>query len=154
MTSADENEPNPYAPPRTSAEAGVHVVPVPVDRVMVKKFRDQILALGVLWIIGGTLAAGIGVFGLARPSDAPVPLAVVAVLGLAWIVIGVLTCLKHLWAVYVGLVLSYLSLVGQLVTLNLNLGLVVVILVILQAHRVSGWAKRMRAAGVPLTAKP
>jgi hypothetical protein len=151
---ADANEPNPYAPPRTSAEAGVHAVPAPVDRVMVKKFRDQILALGVLWIIIGTLAAGLGVFGLGRTSDAPVLLSIVVILGLAWIVIGVLACLKHMWAVYAGLVLSYLSLVGQLVNLNLNLGLLVVILVIFQAHRVIGWAKQMRAAGIPLTAKP
>ena len=58
-----------------------------------------------------------------------------------------------MWAVYVALALSYLSMVGQILNLNICGG-IIIILVILQAHRVIGWAKEMRAAGLPLTAKP
>ena len=90
---------------------------------------------------------------------------VAGLVGLFHCAIGVLTCLKRLWAVYVSLALAYLTLL-QLVLLQLvlialtwrtNWGTIValglIILVIRQGHRVIAWAKKMRAAGVPLTAK-
>jgi hypothetical protein len=58
-----------------------------------------------------------------------------------------------MWAVYVALILTYLSLLGQVLRFNVCT-IAILIAVILQAHRVIGWANRMRAAGVPLTAKP
>jgi hypothetical protein len=132
-----------------------------VDRKMIRKFREQIHALGALWIIIGSLAGGIAIIALQGSpdyaarigSEQQVVLFLIAGMGLVWFVLGVLTCLKHMWAVYVALVLSYLSLLGQVLNLNICGG-IILILVILQAHRVIGWASQMRAAGIPLTAKP
>ena len=132
-----------------------------VDPKLVRKFREQIHALGALWIIIGTLNSVLAVVALQGNRDLAVRiggdqqwvLILIAGMGVIWFVLGVITCLKHMWAVYVALVLSYLSLVGQAVILNLC-GVVILIIVILQAHRVIAWSKRMRAAGVPLTAKP
>ncbi len=137
-----------------------------VDRDLIRKFRREIHGLGGFWIfIGGIVVIG----GLAMSNVRPAPgidrdaLAgvgmVMAVLGGVWVTIGILTCMKHMWAVYVGLVLSYLSAVGNLVNLAQGqvpslIGLIIVIVVIVQAHRTIGWASRMRSAGVPLTTKP
>ena len=130
------------------------------DRTMVRMFRQQIHALGALWIIIGSLSVALaivalqgnsGVAGLVGNSD-KIVLAIVFAAGAIWFVLGLLTCLKKIWAVYVGLVLSYLSLAGQALNVRI-IGVVIMILVILQAHRVIGWSKQMRAAGVPLTAK-
>jgi hypothetical protein len=146
MTSSDDSAANPYPA---------------VDRKLLRKFREQIHALGALWIIIGSLAGVLAVVTLqgnrdlaaGLGSDEQIVLILIAGMGLVWFVLGVLTCLKHMWAVYVALVLSYGSLVGQVFKLNLCGGIILVI-VILQAHRVIGWSKQMRAAGMPLTAKP
>jgi hypothetical protein len=58
-----------------------------------------------------------------------------------------------MWAVYTGLVLSYISLVGNLLQLNLC-ALAIVIAIIVQAHRVIGFASTIRAAGLPLDTQP
>ena len=116
-----------------------------VTRKMIRKFREQIHALGALWIILGGLAGGLVVVSQfvmrdagprAMPLDSPIWL-VIAAVAVGWIVVGVAACLKQLWAVHTGLVLSYLSLVGQVVNLNICGG-VIVLIVILQAHRVIG----------------
>ena len=146
MSIPDEREPGP---------------PQDVDRKMIRKFREQIHALGALWIIIGSLAGAITIIALQGSLDLAarvggeqqVVLFLIAGTGLVWFVLGVLTCLKQMWAVYVALVLSYLSLLGQVLNLNICGG-IILILVILQAHRVIVWARQMRAAGVPLTAKP
>jgi hypothetical protein len=43
--------------------------------------------------------------------------------------------------------------VGNAINLNLC-GIVILIFVILQSHRVIKWAKQIRQAGLPLNAKP
>jgi hypothetical protein len=58
-----------------------------------------------------------------------------------------------LWAVYVGLALSYLSALGNLVNLNLC-GLAIVVVAIVQAHRVISFAGQLNRAGIPLTTRP
>jgi hypothetical protein len=128
-----------------------------IDSTLVKKFRDQMHALGALWIILGSVRVGLSLVALVSKAnlsqwsgiDHPAFWTVLGVIGLIDFAIGVLTCLKHVWAVYVGLALTYLSL------LSLNLcAMPIVLIVIFQAHRVIGWARQMRAAGMPLTAKP
>src|SRR4051794_18067271 len=91
-----------------------------VGRKMIRKFREQIHALGALWIIIGALAGAIAIVALqGRPDlaarvggEQQAVLLLVAGMGLVWFVLGVLTCLKQMWAVYVALVLSYVSLLG------------------------------------------
>jgi tetratricopeptide (TPR) repeat protein len=144
-----------------------------VDPMLIRRFRDQIHALGALWIILG--AANVALAGLALGTridleflfgtDQRAFWIIAGLVGLFSCAIGVLTCLKRLWAVYVSLALAYLTLLRlvllQLVLIALTwrtdwgtiVALGLIILVIRQGHRVIGWAKKMRAAGVPLTAK-
>jgi hypothetical protein len=127
-----------------------------------KDFRSQILALGVAWIIlaglalaAAALAAGVlvGAVGESADDTTPILLAIVGVAGLIWGGLGVCACLKKMWAVYVGLVLSYISVAGNLLQLNLC-AIVILALIIVQAHRVIGFAKELQRAGVPLTTRP
>jgi hypothetical protein len=122
---------------------------------MITKFRQQIHALGAFWIIIGSAAgaAGLGIFR-ADTADNNVPIAaIMLVVGGGWIVVGILSCLKYVGAVYVGLVVSYISLLVQVLTFNIC-PIIILIVVILQAHRVIGWARQLRRAGIPLATKP
>ena len=155
MTTPQANEPNPYQASQPAGGILDAVGQAGAEREMTKKFRDQIHALGALWIIIGTVAMALGTFMTEGSSEKAGQwfLIFVFTLGICWFGIGVMTCLKQIWAVYVGLGLTYLSLLGNLVQLNFC-GLVITVLVVLQGHRVIGWAKKMRDAGIPLNAKP
>src|SRR4051794_899936 len=148
MAAPDEDELNPYRPPEASPSPGNEPVRAAIDPEVVREFRRQIHALGGLWIIGGTLAltlavAGLGARGGLWANPAPdffseevlILLAVLAVAGAVYLPLGVAACLKHTWAVTIGVVLSYLSLLNQLAGVNVC-SLVILILIILQAHRV------------------
>jgi len=132
-----------------------------VTRQTIRKFREQIHALGAVWIFLGSVAAlvaGFAVLGSTSVAkllgaDVMLLLVIIGAMGGLWLTVGILTCLKQMWAVYVGLGLSYLSLVGQILNFNVC-STIILIAVILQAHRVIGWANQMNAAGIPLTAKP
>lgn len=162
-TQNDSQDANPYRPPAYVDESTPTGSPHAVDRDTVMKFRQQIHALGAFWIIIGFAAIALATVASSLLREGPrvidmspdrtIIIAVILSTGIAWIVVGVLSCLKQLWAVYVGLVLSYVSLTGNLLNLNFC-GLIIVIVVILQAHRVIAWAKRMQRYGAPLTLKP
>jgi hypothetical protein len=157
MSLPDDPQINPYEPPAPipaviagDADAAV--------KAKLKKFRDQIHALGAFWIIIGGIAAGVGVFLVttleeARIEGSPVVGAIVIVSGGAWIDLGIATCLKQMWAVYIGLALSYLSVIGNLLRFNVC-ALIILAAVILQAHRVIGWARELRKMGIQLNARP
>jgi hypothetical protein len=152
---SDQN--NPYQSPATAGpqiHAG-NTAQVALVKVL-RDFRSQIVALGAFWIIIGAIATGMGVYLTTQDAQNPnqkILMIVVAVMGGAWIALGALVCAKQIWALYIGLVLSYLSLVGNLVNLNIC-AIVLVAVVILQAHRVLGWVKQLRAAGIPLSTRP
>ena len=132
-----------------------------VTRRTVRQFREQIHALGAFWIIIGALALGLAALAFNGNKDVEARIAgeyevlviILAVSGGLWLFLGIATCLKQMWAVYTALVLSYLSLISNAINLSIC-SLIILIVVILQAHRVIGWAGQMRAAGVPLTARP
>lgn len=77
-----------------------------------------------------------------------------------WGVAGLMTLFKQLWAVYLGLVGSYLLLVLFMVIriASFSPGAVVPMMffgiAIVQSHRVIGWAKDLLKRGIPLTARP
>ena len=131
-----------------------------VDPKVIKRFRKEMHGLAGLWIfIGGiALLAGLFLMGQARLLVPQELVVVIIVMSLVWIGIGVFVGLKHMWAVYVGLVLSYLSALGNVVQLANGSGgnvLSIILLVagIVQAHRSITSSKKLRAAGIPLTAK-
>lgn len=129
--------------------------------LLLTKFRQQMAALGAAWVFfGGSGMVASGVM-LVRQNNMPmnddvglvVMMILLAIAGLVWFTVGIATCLKKMWAVYVGLGISYLSLLGSFASVNIC-GLVIVILVIIQAHRVIGYSKTLLAAGIPLNSKP
>jgi hypothetical protein len=152
-------DPNPYAPPPADPQPGWK--PSGIDyrlQKTIRDFRSQMLALGVAWIILGVLAGGIGVFmasSMVRPAGEyeGILVGIFAVSSLMWLTMGTCTCLKQMWAVYTGLVLSYISLVGNLLGLNIC-AVILFIAIIVQAHRVIGFASQIKRAGLPLDAKP
>jgi hypothetical protein len=159
MSQSDFNQENPYRAPEHFETSNVYEGDV-YQRKMLKDFRSQILALGVFWIIIGTLVTALGIFAGGTTFDSyeegdfeTLVRVVFIVIGASWTVLGVLSCLKQVWAVYVGLVLSYISLLGNLINVNLC-GLIILIVVIVQAHRVIGWAGKLRRVGIALTARP
>jgi hypothetical protein len=153
-------DPNPYASPSLPASPSFPDVSGGMDHRLqrtIRDFHNQSLALGVAWIVMALLALGLIAFAVgttASQGQSPllIAAAVVVVFGIIWITVGTFTCLKHLWAVYTGLVLSYISLVGNLLSLNLC-AILILLAIIVQAHRVLGFAKQIQAAGLPLTTR-
>jgi len=136
------NSENPY-------QAPIQAAPVPTDspsrlnRMAEKKFQQQIIALGGFWICTGLVAIAVAL-------ALPIPkgnlangmwILILGGMGVLWTVIGTLTCMKMIPAVWVGLVLSYLSLIASLMGTNLC-GIVILVPVIGQSHRVLSWSKR------------
>lgn len=160
MEPNSDYEHNPYASHPTEERDKPFAVPAEATE-MVKKFRSQIHALGVFWIVigaitvgmGGMIFAGQGDFAKLDEAERAISGGIVVGMGMTWVVLGALSLLKQMWACYVALVLSYLSLVMQIVNLNIC-PLVILIVVVLQAHRVISWSGKLKANGIPLTAKP
>jgi hypothetical protein len=95
----------------------------------------------------------LSIYGRVELEGASILSGVVVVTGICWLGLGVATCLKQMWAVYIGLGLSYLSVLGNLLRFNVC-SLIIVAIVILQAHRVIGWARELQTLGIPLGTKP
>jgi hypothetical protein len=136
----------------------------------VRQYHKQIVALGVLWILLFGVLPGLaalwftlkfGLQGIRATGNY-----VFGAYALVWTALGVLACLKHLWAVYFGLVINYLTALWMifegvsLISTWPVSGLAWVCpslflaLSILQAHRVVGLARKMRSAGIPLDREP
>jgi hypothetical protein len=153
MTLPNPGGVNPYQAPEASLGTPGVSGPSEIDRALMEKFGDQILALGFFWILMGAglsflvLEGNRNLGGMFAP-DARTLQVIVGIVGGTWIALGVLTIFRKTWAVYTGLALSYLLLLAQTLTLSLCT-IAILVLVILQAHRVIGWSRRLRAAGVP-----
>ncbi len=139
------------------------------DIDIAKQLRKQITVLGVLWVTFGVLLPGpaASCIQLACGRRAIYPEVVVfyGACALVWISLGVMACLKRVWAAYVGLALSYVAVLTALAAtvkylpeslsfmscgcLALAAGIS-----ILQAHRVIAISRKMRTAGIPLDQKP
>jgi hypothetical protein len=136
----------------------------PVIAKDLKAFRDQLVALGALWIVIGLLSGALGVY-LATQAVGPASgqtlgqglggaaagvvlwmLSIVNIgYGVASLAIGVLACMKRVTALRVGMVLNYFILVIQVFALNFC-GAAIMVVAILQAHRVLGLRKKLIAA--------
>lgn len=160
------NNPNPYAPPtsQSSPFGGPVSSADPATFKLLQDFRSQMHALGGIWIFFGVVVVALCIFlslaasGAIGANKLPevlegVFIVLFAGLSLLWFTVGVLTCQKIMPAVYVGLVLSYLSVIGNLLRFNIC-GLVIVGAIIVQAHRVISFATKLKALGIPLTTKP
>lgn len=146
MTDKDDN---PYSP--VAVEPSSANVPLGVDAKLLKDFRSQILALGVLWIIFGLMSSAFAVsiftgnLGDLQQSDPGLWKAMILVIGMlatGWLVSGVLSVMRSIIGVYTGLVLSYLALVASAIQIGVC-WVVILIVIIVQAHRVIGFSKKL-----------
>src|SRR5687767_106166 len=98
---------NPYQSPTIAAdpvrEIDSGISPADVDKL--RKFRQQMHALGGIWIFLGAVALGLGIFTLVSPNLAvhPIVKGIMLVSGVVHLTIGIMTCRKEMWAVYVGI---------------------------------------------------
>jgi hypothetical protein len=151
-----------FAPPGSTGNAGgsagvslgIDQQTANADAKNAKSFRDQMNALGVLWILlGGFKIWVVALLFVNGPSPKEMDgigissqtlntlATIVGILGLIQLTTGVLTCFKWLPAVYVGLGFTYLSLVNSLIGFSL-VRAAIDIAVIVQGHRVIGMAKK------------
>lgn len=165
----DPAEMNPYAAPAAVDDQ----LPLQLTgnaRVLLQQFRAQMHGLAVLWLVVGITFTAISfaiisgeLFFLGSPSiysfdGIAVGLFILTAGGL-WLVAGLMTLFKQLWAVYLGLVGSYLVLL-LIVAIGIasrSVGTLVPIMLfaiaVVQSHRVIGWAKELLNHGIPLTTR-
>ncbi len=126
-------------------------------RTKLERFRKEIHGLGGFWIFIGAVALIVCVLVLAADAPnadmPPEALVILIPLTILWLVIGVCTCLKQMWAVYTGLVMSYLSLVSNILTQINGCAIIMLVVAIIQAHRVIKWAGEFKEMGVPINTK-
>ena len=75
------------------------------------------------------------------------------IMGLVWIVVGLKTISKSVTAIYIGLTLSTLSMIGNVLTFSLCPALILVAAVFQSIH-VLRFSRILTQNGIPLTAKP
>lgn len=149
---------DPYAAPTVndfSTQSGSAVLD-PNYRKMLKDFRSQSLALGVLWLIFAAVVIGLAllvVFNSDEVEGGPVVAGGLALMGVVYTLAGVGTLMKQSWGIYVGLTIAYLSLAGSALRINLC-GLIFTIAILIQGHRILKFMKQLKAAGIPLDTKP
>jgi hypothetical protein len=145
---------NPYQAPLAYPGVADAVRAEAIDPSVVEKFRDEIVALGAFWIIVSFFIGFLSyyVFDINGNRNGFAS-ALLAAMSLLWLALGIFTCMKRMWAVYIGLGISYLNLIGMLLNLSLC-GILMFFAVIVQAHRVIKWARQIQAAGLPLDVKP
>jgi len=122
----------------------------------VEKIGFELRGLGGFWMFIGLL---LGLFGFIEFTEPGGPDAVgitCMVLAPVWLVVGLMTRFKRLWAVYCGLALSYLVLLGVAASIFTDpdplaavLGVIFIGIIVL-THRSIRAARKMVHAGVPL----
>ena len=159
----ESSEINPYASPTYGNESPVSATVNPLTSIALlgtlRSFRTMMHIVGGIWIAYAVVIC-VGVLWLvtnvgAPKSDDGFGFVINLMVGVAvlWLTLGLFACFKHIWAVYVGLVLSYLSGLANLVQLNLC-GLILVVPTIILAHIAIAKASQLRRAGIPYNSKP
>lgn len=147
---------NPYASPVPDAPPPTMFADN-LMRLKLQQFRSRMHTLGGFWIFLGIIVLAVMiVIGLdARPLNevTVITLAILGAGGLTCLVLGVLTLIKFMPAVYIGLALSYLSGLGGILQCNIC-WLVMLLPGIVQAHQVIALAMEIRRARIPLDARP
>ena len=152
----DSPEINPYASPTYTDDSPVIGAVNPLTSIAqqgtLRSFRTVMHTVGGIWIAFAVLIF-VGTLALAGVPADGLLLGIMFGMGIMWLVLGLATCFKHMWAVYVGLVLCYLSALGNVLQLNFC-ALVIVVPIIILAHVAISKASQLRRAGIPYNAKP
>src|SRR5436190_22608967 len=127
MSISPDDKPNPYQSPASVAPTVGD--PVDLDRQLGRTlgvFQTQMLGLGAFWIGCAIIAGstGLGDSGwLDLDANDPPKHAIMSIglimAAILWLVSGVMTCFKQMWAVYVGMGLSCVFLLCNLIWLQL-----------------------------------
>lgn len=139
---------NPYEAPDPVEET----TETDADLTTLNQFRQEVLALGVLWLICGGVCLLVATVAAVR-QQATENILVSGSVGVLLTAIGVPTLFKKKWALYAGCLLCLVGATIAVVRFNIC-GLVIPLIVGLQAFRVVKYARRLEAIGVPLTTKP
>lgn len=160
---------NPYQAPQTLDPQPVDLSDRPIDQHILEQFHEQIRALGAIWLITGFVVGVLAVviwntpnaeslfgfslfLGFVRP-DTLVVAALFLGIGVVFCVLGVAVWRRQIWAIHAvtafGTLVLFLTFVVQL-PLGCC-GALPMMLVAMQGYRVAKWAKRLEAAGIPLT---
>ena len=78
---------------------------------------------------------------------------VMIVLGLIWFVLGIFTCRKHLWAAYAITGMSGLSLIGNLMSVNVP-GMVGAGAILAESIVIGQKGRELKSRGIRLDQKP
>lgn len=160
---------NPYASP-AAVDDELPLQTTDNSRALLQQFRAQMHGLAVLWLLVGVLVSVLGLAFLSgellaigetffRFEGIFVGLAILTA-GALWLIAGLITLFKRLWAVYLGLVGSYVALAlfviagiawSEVATL---VPIMFFGIAIVQSHRLIGWANDLRNRGIPLSARP
>jgi hypothetical protein len=157
--------PNPYESPRQLENDNACDVNAEL-LTLLKKFQQQTLALGVVWLVcGGMLSAlgGYSVFTAGVVTSAEFPryytTVVLTFTSSVLSVIGLLTCCRWMPAVLIGIAISYCSLVVAIILfvkgsfpidLFADFAAIFNAVVIVQAHRVLRWSKELKSKNISL----
>lgn len=128
-----------------------------LDRQTISEFKSSVKTAGGIWLASGIIALGfimltMGMGGGRMLGMLGGLLVVVAMISVVWIVIGGFAIARHMWAIWTGLVLSYLSLVGNVMSMVQGDGsgvcpIAFVIISLVHGHRAIKHAKTIREAG-------
>lgn len=152
---------NPYASPAIP-DALVQQPVVSTYEMLkdVKRFRSEIHALGGVWIAVGAFPLGMGILALleialdSRFSFENLATAgMFLVIGCPFVIVGVFTCCKQMWAVYAGLIMAYVLAGLSLPFCNLFVALLS-LGGVFGGHRIISWSQELRRKGIPLTTHP
>lgn len=163
------HEPNPYQAPQSLEPPSIDLSDRPIDKHILEQFREQIRALCVVWfmvgisvcilavvLLGTDLATPFGLspfFKVWQPDKIVIGI-LLLVLGVAFSALGIAVGFRQIWAIHslTGLG-TFVLLLSFVVQLPIGCcGVLPLMLIALQGHRVAQWAKRLRRAGIPLDA--
>jgi hypothetical protein len=150
MKQTDRSQPantNPYRSPLADASAASYAA----DSRAFTQFRLWMRILGSIWLGLGLCmgATATVVYGADRANASLIEVVVVMASSCALcFLLGVAICLKQLWAAYLGMVFSYLALVGMVFYFMICPFPIVAIAIIAVSHIAIWKAHRMRSATI------
>jgi hypothetical protein len=147
---------NPYRSPEHAAEyAAKYQWNSEIDLSIVQRYRNQMHTLGAVWLGSGVLLALVcGLFlvtGFRRLSYLEIGVAIFY--GLPLILLGAAVFAKQMWAVWIGLILTYIATLTSVFSCNAYATVLFLILVV-QGHRALAMAGQLTSAGIPLDLRP